>query len=91
MNNKISRPEQRDHIQQLLAQVVTATESLLDSINAVVENQEPYFSHTERFQTMEQTQAQLEEAMESLESAMESLRGCEFPAMMPRRTATVVK
>jgi uncharacterized phage infection (PIP) family protein YhgE len=87
----MTRPQQRDHIQQLLAQAVTATQSLLDSISAAVENQEPYFSHTERFQTLEQTQAQLEEALESLESAMESLRGCEFPAMMPRRTATVVK
>ena len=87
----MTRPQQRDHILQSLAEALTATESLLDSISTAVENQEPYFSHTERFQTLEQTQAQLEEALESLESAKESLLSCEFPAMMPRRSDPVVK
>ena len=86
----MTRPQQRDHILQLLEQTLAATESLLENVAHTVENLEPHFSHTDRFQTLEQTQAELEEAVEAVESAREAIGRTQFPPMMARRSQPTV-
>lgn len=81
----MSRPQIRDKILAQLEDCLQQTQSLLDNVAETCDNMEPYFSETERFQTLSDTKDKLESAVDAFEEAQSNLNDCEFPALMPRK------
>jgi hypothetical protein len=82
----VSRPAIRTKIVEQLSDCLQQTQSLLDNVSETCDNMEPYFSETERFQTLLDTKDKLESAVEAIEQAQSELEDCEFPPMMPRKS-----
>lgn len=81
----MSRPQIRDKILAQLEDCLQQTQSLLISVTDTCDNQEQYFSETERWQTLSETKDQLESAVDAFEEAQRNLIDCEFPPLMPRK------
>ena len=85
----MSRPQIRKKILEQLSDCLQQTQSLLDSVTETCENMEPYFSETERFQSLSDTKDKLESAVEAIEEAQRDLIDCEFPPLMPRKSKSL--